>query len=107
MTRKVKTANYSEAQIAELKSGYTGSDNVAEVAALAEKLGKTPASVRAKLSSMGLYKTAEKADSETDRVTKRVLVEKVGEIVGLSEAEVDGLEKATKSALEKVLARLS
>lgn len=104
---KVKAVNYTEAQVEALKAGYTGSDNTSEVAALAEALGKTPASVRAKLSSLGIYRTAEKAEKSEDKVTKRVLAEQIAEKAGLAEHEVDGLEKATKSALEKVLARLS
>lgn len=104
---KAKTANYSDAQIAILKAKYTGADNATEVVAIAAEVGKTPASVRAKLSSMGIYKTAEKAATTTEKVNKMVLADKIGDAVGLSEAEREGLSKATKSALEKVLARLA
>ncbi len=105
---KVKAVNYTAEQVEMLKAGYTGADNAAEVAALAEATGKTPASVRAKLASLGLYKAKEKAGkAEGERVTKRVIAEAIAEKVGLNEVDVDGLEKATKSALEKIFAQLA
>jgi hypothetical protein len=105
---KVKAVNYTAEQIEVLKAEYTGADNAAEVAALSAKLGKTPASVRAKLASLKLYKSAEKsAGEDTERVTKMVIAEAIGEKVGLKEHEVEGLAKSTKSALEKVLAGLA
>jgi hypothetical protein len=103
---KEKAVNYTEAQVARLKEVYTGADNKAEVEALATELGKSPASVRAKLSSEGLYKTVEKAE-KTDKVTKRAIVEAIGVKVELKDHEMDGLEKATKAALEKILAKLA
>lgn len=103
-----KVANYTEADLSVLKADYTGADNAGEVAAIATKLGKTPASVRAKLASMKLYKTAEKADkADSERVTKMVIAEAIAVKAGLKEHEVEGLAKATKSALEKVLANLA
>lgn len=103
---KVKAANYSDAQIAVLKESYKGLDNKAEVDQISAATGKTPASVRAKLAQLGLYK-AEKAEAKNaDRVSKRVLAESIGERLALLEAEVDGLEKAPKSVLEKLVARL-
>lgn len=104
---KAKVVNYTDAQIAILRAEYVGADNAAEVAALSAKLGKTPASVRAKLASLKLYKAAEKSDEASERITKTVLVDAIGEKVGLSEAEREGLVKSTKSALEKVLATLA
>ncbi len=105
---KAKVVNYSDADLSVLRAGYTGEDNATEVAALAEKLGKTPASVRAKLASLKLYKSAEKGKTESvERVTKMVIVDAIGEKIGLSEAEREGLSKSTKSALEKVLANLA
>jgi hypothetical protein len=102
-----KTVNYTEAQVAELTAGYTGSDNKSEVAVLAAKIGKTPASVRAKLSQMGIYVKTEAEAEKSERVTKRDIVDSIAQVVSLTEAEVEGLEKATKSALEKVLANLA
>lgn len=105
---KVKTSNYTPEMIETLKAGYTGADNASEIAALSTATGKTPASVRAKLASLGLYKAAERADSgDAERITKQVIAEAIGQRVGLMEHEVEGLSKATKSALDKVLAALA
>lgn len=105
---KVKVANYTEQDIAVLKAGYTGADNASEVAAIATATGKTPASVRAKLASLGLYMKAEAgASSEGERITKQVIAEAIGQRIGLQEHEVEGLSKAPKAALDKVLAALA
>lgn len=104
---KVKAVNYTEAQIATMREMYQGVDNKAEVTAIATATGKTAASVRAKLAHLGLYKADKPAKATDERITKRSLAEAVGEELGLLEAEVDGLEKAPKSALEKILASLS
>ena len=105
---KVKTANYTEQDIAVLKAGYTGADNASEVAAIATATGKTPASVRAKLASLGLYMKAEAGNaSEGERITKQVIAEAIGQRIGLQEHEVEGLSKAPKAALDKVLAALA
>jgi len=104
---KEKVKNYSDADIAVLKSGYTGLDNKAEVAKLAAELGKTPQSVRAKLSNMGVYVKEEKESAKADRTNKTAIAESIGAAVGLKEHEIEGLAKATKSALEKVLAALT
>lgn len=103
-----KTVNYTEAQLDILKSEYVGADNASEVAAIAEKIGKKPASVRAKLASLGLYKVPENQKSiDVERVTKSVIAEAIAQKVGLLEAEVDGLSKASRGALDKILAALA
>ena len=104
---KTPKVNYSEADLSVLRSEYTGADNAKEVAALSVKLGKSPASVRAKLASLKLYKTAKVEKASDERVTKEVLAASIGERVGLKDFEVEGLAKATKSALEKVFAALA
>jgi len=106
MAVKEKAKNYSDAEVAALRSGYTGADNKAEVSKLAAQLGKTPQSVRAKLSNMGIYVKEEAVKAEKG-ANKMALAEAIGSEVGLKEHEVEGLAKATKSALEKVLSALT
>lgn len=101
-----KTVNYTDAQLDILRAEYTGADNSAEVAAIAEKVGKTPASVRAKLANLGIYKPNQKSE-ETERVTKTVIAEAIGQRIGLLEAETEGLAKAPKAALDKILAAIA
>ena len=104
---KAKKVNYTEADMATMRTMYTGADNKAEIEALRAVIpGKSAASLRAKLASMGLYK-AEKAEKEaSDKITKEVIATSIGEVVGLAEHEVEGLTKATKASLEKILAGL-
>jgi len=104
---KVKAANYSEAEVARLKAGYSGADNATEVAALAKELGKSAASVRAKLASLGVYAKAEKVTAKAVSENKTALADAIGEKVGLLEHEAEGLAKAPKAALAKVLAALT
>jgi Mn-dependent DtxR family transcriptional regulator len=101
-----KTVNYTDAQLEVLRAEYVGNDNAVEVAAIAEKLGKTPASVRAKLANLGIYKPHQKSE-ETERVTKIVIAEAIGQKIGLLEAETEGLAKAPKAALDKILHALA
>lgn len=98
--------NYTSEMIDVLRAEYKGEDNDAEISALSEKTGKTKASIRAKLASLGLYRKAEKS-LEGERVTKTVIAEAIGEAVGLDEVEVEGLAKAGKSALDKILKHLA
>lgn len=104
---KEKAVNYTEAQVARMKEVYTGTDNKSEVEALAKELGKSAPSVRSKLANLGLYKSEAKASGVEDKVTKRTIAEAIGEKAALQDHEVDGLEKATKAALEKILAKLA
>ena len=105
--KAVKVANYSTEQVATIRSMYTGKDNAVEVKAIASALGKSPASVRAKLASEGVYVKAivTKVGRGTSNKTK--IAETIGALVELSDADVEGLAKATKSSLEKVLAQLT
>lgn len=107
MAKTVKPANYSETEIATLRAGYSGSDNKTEVLELSKALGKSPASVRAKLASMGLYAKAEAVKPEKGSANKTALADSIAEKVGLLEHEAEGLAKAPKAALEKVLAALT
>ena len=106
-TKTVKAANYSEAQIVSLTAAYKGVDNKKEVAMIAADIGKSAASVRAKLSSLGLYKTAE-ASKATKSVKKLDIVAAIAASgIELSEAEKEGLTKATSAPLVKILAALT
>ena len=105
----MKTAtkqNYTAEQVEQLKAGYTGADNKAEVAALAQATGKSQASIRAKLSNLGIYRSAEAAETKATQ-SKRDLVELIAQKANLSDADKDGLEKATKGALDKIVKQLS
>lgn len=103
---KAKIANYSEAQIATITAMYTGADNKAEVKEIAEAVGKTVFSVRAKLSTMGIYKVAEKAEKRAT-ATKQTKAELIGKELDFNEVEVEALTKTTVSVIDKILNRLT
>ena len=102
MSKEVK-ANYSEAEIAVLTAGYTGTSNATEVPALAKQLGKSDASVRAKLSSMGLYVKAEKTKAaKGGKTTKADMAVFIGSKCNMNEVEVEALTKTTMAVLDKL-----
>jgi len=105
-----KVVNYTDEMVARLHEGYDGAADEAvrdaQVAQLAEELGKSPASIRAKLTREGLYVPKAKAPAGKASVTKAELVTQIAEALGEDEDVIGSLEKATKVALGKVLAAL-
>ena len=103
-----KTVNYTPAVIATMREMYTGDNSKAALALIAEKVGKTIPSVRAKMSSEGFYVPNEKAASTSTRTKKADTVERIAALVGgLSEADRDGLSKSTAEPLNRVLVALT
>ena len=77
--KKAAKANYTEDQLATMRSMYKGVDNTAELAAIGKRIGKTVPSVRAKLAADGLYVTPKKATATSGgKVTKTDKAEKIG-----------------------------
>ena len=108
MTAKV--VNYTEAMVARLHEVYDGSatDEVrkALVAELAAELGKSEASIRAKLTSEGIYVPYSKAPAGKNTVRKAALVAAIAEKLGVHIEVVESLEKANKVALAHVFKAL-
>lgn len=94
-----KVANYSEAQVEQLKSGYQAGETVE---ALAAKVGKTVRSVIAKLSKEGVYVPKEKTAGKR-HMLKAEMIAEIAKVVGASEEQLESLEKATGPALIFVL----
>ena len=106
-----KTVNYTAEQEAVIAAMAAKSENgllTAETAAmLAEDFGKTVKSVVAKLSRMGVYQKKVYTTKSGEAVVKKdSLADKLAEICQLTEAETTSLEKATKTALLKIIAKL-
>jgi hypothetical protein len=105
-----KTVNYTDEMVARLHEVYDGdaAEEVrdAQVAQLADELGKSPASIRAKLTREGIYVPKAKAPAGKASVTKAQLVTAIAAEMNVDEDVVGSLEKATKVALGKVLAAL-
>lgn len=109
MTRKV--VNYTDAMVARLHEGYDGSasDEVrrAQVAELAAELGKSEASIRAKLTSEGIYTPYAKAPAGKNSVRKAALVNAIAIQLGVHVEAVESLEKANKVALAMIYKALA
>jgi hypothetical protein len=97
-----------EQVVAEMVASYTEAETDearAEVVKdLAEKLGKTVQSVRAKLVREGVYKAKErKTKTGEPVVSKEKLVQEIEKAMGLEVGDLESLEKATKRVLKLVL----
>jgi hypothetical protein len=93
--------NYSKEMTSDIVSRYSDAPNRQTVALLAKEYGKSEKSIIGKLSKEGVYirsvyvtKTGEKP------ITKAELVEKIGEKLGISSVDLEGLEKAPKNVLK-------
>ena len=92
------SANYSDAQIAIITDEYTLEPTRATVDALAQSMGKSPRSIIAKLSALGIYQKAERVTKRGEPVVmKAELVEKVQNAIG---RELPSLSKMTKADLQ-------
>jgi hypothetical protein len=93
-----KSPNYTEEMTERLHQMYAelGNEGIDQIC---ETLGKTPASIRAKLVKDGLYVAPEKQPARKDGPTKKELIREIHEMGH----EVDGLEGATKEAISWVI----
>jgi hypothetical protein len=93
---------YTPEQVEELKAAYLANPSPETVAELAAKYGKSIKSIVGKLSKEGIYqKTVYRSKTGELPVTKLELVDKLQAATGLT---LEGLEKAPKSTLKKLLA---
>ena len=92
------SANYSDADITIITEEYQLEPTRETVDALASRLNKTPRSVIAKLSALGVYQKAERVTKRGEPVVmKAELVEKVQNAIG---RELPSLNKMTKVDLQ-------
>ena len=92
------SANYSDADITIITEEYALEPTRETVDALAERLNKTPRSIIAKLSALGVYQKAERVTKRGEPVVmKAELVEKVQNAIG---RELPSLNKMTKVDLQ-------
>ena len=105
-----KAVNYTAEMIQTLQADYKGEDNKAEVAALAAKLGKKPASIVAKLSNLKIYKPAKAVSTASKpKYTKAMRAVKVCNLVADLNEDVDAeaLEKTSVRVLQILEAALT
>ena len=100
-----KAVNYTPEQSAQMVADYQAG---VAVETIAENLGKTVRSVVAKLSREKVY-VAKTYVSKTGAavVKKDAHADAIGAILKLTEAEIESLTKANKTALEKIFQALA
>ncbi len=103
-----KTVNYTPEMTVELVSAYVANPTNETVVMFAEKFGKTVRSVVAKLSREKVYiaKSYETKNGEKP-VKKESVADAIGAVLKMTEAEITSLEKANKTALNKIFAALA
>lgn len=100
-----KTVNYTDEQTAKMVEDYT---NGATVEHIAEGLGKTVRSVVAKLSREKVYVAKTYVSKTGEKVQKKdETADAIGAVLFLTEAEIESLTKANKTALVKIFTALA
>jgi hypothetical protein len=98
-----KIVSYTPELTADVVKRYTAGEAVADIAAA---VGRTVASVIAKLSREGVYKSP-KAVAKAKGLTKAGMIASIAASVGVAEEVLESLEKATSPALAIVMAALA
>ena len=100
MTAKA-SANYTQEMVDTISSEYSANPTRATVDALAEKFDKTPRSIIAKLSALGIYVKVERVTKRGEPVVRKdELVAQVQSSVG---RELPSLAKMTKVDLQNLI----
>ena len=103
-----KLVNYTVEQTAQMVSDYVANPTRETVEKIAVSLGKTVKSVVAKLSREKVYVKPEyKTKSGNTVVKKDTLIDKLSELVEMTEAEQSSFDHVNKTALVKLIAALS
>jgi hypothetical protein len=96
-----KAPNYTEAQEVEMREKYTAASNRETVDLLADAYGKSPRSIIAKLSNMGIYIAPARTTKAGKPIVKKETL--VAEICSILLVDAPSLAKANKQDLEKVV----
>lgn len=98
-----KTANYTEAQVAQIVKSYQEGIAVEQIA---QSVGKSVRSVIGKLSREGVYQAKAKA-AGTGRVTKADLINDLEDSFGLVRGSLETLNKASMEHLQTLISKMS
>jgi|WetSurSiteA1Bulk_404760.scaffolds.fasta_scaffold06280_7 hypothetical protein len=103
-----KESNYTPEMVTFMKETYLGDPTRATIELLAEKYGKSVRSIVGKLSKEGIYK---KPSYLTKRgevpISKDEIVEHIARVLNEPSEMLEGLEKAPKPVLRKILEALN
>ena len=93
--------NYTQEMVDLMKDRYSANPTRETVEELANELDKSIKSVIGKLSREGIYQKTEYLTKTGEKpITKKELVEKIAEVVGVEYQALAGLEKSPKSSLK-------
>lgn len=105
MTAKAKTVNYTPEMTELVKSEYAAGTATEKIA---EMVGKSARSVVAKLTREGVYKAKEYVSKTGEKpVKKDAHADAIGAVLNMTEAEIESLTKANKTALVKIFTALA
>ena len=103
---KTPVVNYTPEMTAEMVEMYVGQKMTVE--AIAEKIGKSVRSVVAKLSREKVYVAKVRTSKTGEPVAKKdETADAIGAVLRLTEAEIESLTKANKTALVKIFKALA
>lgn len=98
------TPNYTQDQESKMVADYESNPIRETVLKLAQEMGKTPASITSKLSSLGVYKKAERTTKAQAPVVPKSEI--VAQAQALFSRELPSLKNMTKIDLEHMIAEL-
>ena len=103
--KNMESPNYTSEMVEAMVATYSDAPTPATVAALAEEFDKKPASIRAKLVSLGVYKAQKRVVTKRGEpvVTKNELAEQIQAALG-TDLALPSLVKVTKNDLHTLLA---
>ena len=103
--KNMESPNYTSEMVEAMVATYSDAPTPANVAALAEEFDKKPASIRAKLVSLGVYKAQKRVVTKRGEpvVTKNELAEQIQAALG-TDLALPSLVKVTKNDLHTLLA---
>jgi len=104
MSDTTKVVNYTDEMVEAIRSEYEAAPVRATVDALAARFGKTPRSIIAKLSTLGIYQAPTRVTKTGKPVVKKEAL--VAEIVATIGVELPSLVKANKQDLEALVSAL-
>jgi len=105
MSESVKVVNYTEEMVATITAEYEANPVRSTVDSLAERFDKSPRSIIAKLSTLGIYQAPTRVTKTGAPVVKKEFI--VAEINSKLGVELPSLVKANKQDLEALFAALS
>lgn len=105
MSESTKVVNYTDEMVDVIVAEYEANPVRATVDTLAVRFGKTPRSIIAKLSTLGIYQAPARVTKTGKPVVKKEAL--VAEIVAAVGVDLPSLVKANKQDLEALVAALS